>query len=907
MKRNCLKRTGLLLALLMLISLLPLGSLSALAEEPGQEISAAGLSLTLPKPGPTGVSAGEPVPAAASAASGSGFTVQGAWWYEASGAIPASFEAGQAYYAEIILEAAEGASFSSDCTVNIDSAAVSSVELQADGTLRVVTANVTLADEGGYDVWVNGVRVNESNKNDVLGDGTVRYDPSSATLTLKDAKLSSKESKTGALILAQDLDLTVKGSATLESEEAELGIYSLNGSLKLDGKLEIRTGGPALFADKDLSVEGGKISAESSWKDAPCARVKGDITVEKGQLSLTGPGAGILADGSFTLEEEGIVSATATAVDCDSERTQYGLSAESVTVNGGDLTAKGLTGGISTAKSMSVLGGVILAEGQGYGILVSDGALEIGNGAQRVTAEGQEADGAILASSIRLGSLVGVKEPAGGKVGNDGKHITEADGSSIVKRAVIESDATRFTVRFDTLGGPEVASQSVLEGNPARKPADPEFSPFTFEGWYLDPSGSEAPYDFSTPVTRDLTLKARWVAPVMASVKDRDGNADVGGTVSLGGEIYETSLSANVWRDGGPYQVSCRADEGYTFDHWEDGQGKMLPYLETSFSFDVSDGPKIFVAVFMKDTKGFTVTLDANGGEPAFLTTETDGAGKLDLDELALLESAFTREGYDLTGWSLVPGGKPLNVETYAFTKDETIYALWAVRYFTLRFEANGGSETAPQSVAYGHTAYEPDDPVKAGSIFDGWYLDQNLTTPFDFSTPIKKDTTLYAKWEQVVKYTVVSGGGSIYGKTSGNDLAITVRRTPRNGECYQHFTGLRVDNGPLVLGTDYTVEEGSNGGVVVTLKSSYLSTLNSGSHIITITFDDGKASTGLTVKAGAGGGSKRGGSGGDSGDAPQTGDPGMPMLWTGLLFASAMGLGAVVLSGRKLRRAAER
>ena len=35
MKRKSLKRTGLLLALLMLFSLLPAGTLSALAEEPG--------------------------------------------------------------------------------------------------------------------------------------------------------------------------------------------------------------------------------------------------------------------------------------------------------------------------------------------------------------------------------------------------------------------------------------------------------------------------------------------------------------------------------------------------------------------------------------------------------------------------------------------------------------------------------------------------------------------------------------------------------------------------------------------------------------------------------------------------------------------------------------------------------
>ena len=904
MKCKSLKRTGLLLALLMLFSLLPTGTLSALAEEPGQEIASAALSLTLPQPGPTGVAEGQPVPASASAAS-DGFSVQSAQWFTSSGSTPARFEAGEQYYAEILLAPAAGYAFAEGCEVIIDSAAVRSAAPEG-SSLRVVTANITLEGESGlYPVWVAGVRVSEENKNDVLGDGKVRYDPSTATLTLEGATLSSFESRTGAVILAEDLELTVTGSATLEAEDASLGIYSLNGSLKLEGKFTVKTGGAALFADKDLSMEDGVVEAESVWKDAPCLRAKGDVTVKKGQLTVTGPGAGILADGRFTLKEEGVVKATATAIDCDSELTQYGLSAESVVVEGGDLTAKGYTGGIAAAKGLSVITGVVTAEGKIYGILVSEGSLEIQDGIQRVTADGEGEDGAILASSILLGSKVGVKEPVGGKVGNDGKHITEADGSSITKHAVIESDAKYFSVSFDSMGGSAVAGQTVMEGKPAVRPADPGFSPFLFDGWYLDPSGSEEPYDFSTPVTADLTLKARWVATVMVSVKDRDGNTGKGGTVSLGGGSYETSLSTNIWRESGSCQISCKADEGYTFDHWEDGVGKVLPYEETSFSFRSQEGPKVFVAVFMKDEPGYTVTLDANGGKPSSLTIQTDKDGYLDPEELELVEISFTRDGHDLVGWSLTPGGKPLNLETYAFSKDETLYALWSAQYFTVSFETDGGSEVPAQSVAYGKTAYEPDDPYKNGSSFEGWYSDPQLTQPFSFTTPITKDTVLYAKWDQVVKYTVVSGGGAIYGKTSGNELDILVRRTPRDGECFRHFTGVRIDNGPLILGTDYTVAEGATGGTVVTLLPSYLSTLNSGSHIITITFDDGKATTGLTIKAGAGGTGRRGA--GANGDSPDTGDPGSPMLWTGLLLASAMGLGAVALSGRKLRRAAER
>lgn len=908
MKRKCLKRTGLLLALLMLISLLPLGSLSAFAEEPAEPIEEAGLSLTLPQPGPTGAEEGQPVPASVSVLFGMGYSVQSASWFLSSGAVPSSFEAGQSYYAEILLVPAEGFFFPENCPVSVDSAAVNTAALDADGNLRIVTAEVTLTEpfDGFYPVWINGVQVSDDNRSDILQDGRASYDPSAKTLTLNEAEISNLCYPGNALILAEDLDLTVKGSAVLESDFADLGIYSLNASLTLEGDFTIRTGGPALFSDKDLTVEDGKITAESVWPDQPCMKVRGDVTVKKGQLSLTAPGGGILAEGSFTLEEEGVVKATATAIDCDSALTQYGVSAQAIAIKGGDLTAKGLTGGICAAKDLIVSGGVLLAEGQTYGIYVIEGALDIQNSAQRVTAEGKEADGAILASSIRLGSLVGVTEPAGGKVGDDGKHITEADGSSIAGRAVIESSATYFTVSFETYGGPEVSSRKVLEGEPVGKPADPEFSPFTFEGWFLDPADSSAPYDFSAPVTEDLSLKARWTTTVMASVKDSEGTANLGGTVSLGGETYETSLSATVWRDGEGYQASCKADEGYTFDHWEDGLGKMLPYLEPSFPFSVKDGPKIFVAVFMKDAPAVhTVTLDSDGGEPEFLTVETDDQGMLDPEQLAFLGNAFFREGYELTGWSLTPGGKALDVGSYTFTRDETLYALWAPRHYTVSFETNGGSTVPAQSVAFGKTAFQPDDPVKNGNTFGGWYADRELTQAFDFSAPITEDTVIYAKWEQVVKYTVVSGGGSIYGKTSGKELVITVKRTPKDAECFRHFTGVRLDGAALILDSDYTAQEGST---VITLKPGYLSTLNSGSHIVTILFDDGKASTGITVKAGSGGTSKRGGSGSGGGsNAPATGDPGTPMLWAGLLFASAAGLGTMAISGRKLRRAARR
>ena len=62
------------------------------------------------------------------------------------------------------------------------------------------------------------------------------------------------------------------------------------------------------------------------------------------------------------------------------------------------------------------------------------------------------------------------------------------------------------TVSFDPDGGSAVASQTVEYGKTASKPADPKKNGYAFKGWYL----GSTPYDFSTPVTADVTLKAKW-------------------------------------------------------------------------------------------------------------------------------------------------------------------------------------------------------------------------------------------------------------------------------------------------------------------------------------------------------------------------------------------------------------
>lgn len=80
--------------------------------------------------------------------------------------------------------------------------------------------------------------------------------------------------------------------------------------------------------------------------------------------------------------------------------------------------------------------------------------------------------------------------------------------------------------------------------------------------------------------------------------------------------------------------------------------------------------------------------------------------------------------------------------------------------YYTVTFNTMGGSDIASIEILNGKTLSKPSaDPTKEGSIFLGWYADQECKTPYTFGTPVSGDITLYARWAQIeegaTEYTV--------------------------------------------------------------------------------------------------------------------------------------------------------
>lgn len=84
-----------------------------------------------------------------------------------------------------------------------------------------------------------------------------------------------------------------------------------------------------------------------------------------------------------------------------------------------------------------------------------------------------------------------------------------------------------------------------------------------------------------------------------------------------------------------------------------------------------------------------------------------------------------------------------------ASDRDETGLSVKIKGSCTVSFDVNGGTKVEAQKIIKGSKATEPVVPKKGGVWFIRWYEDENLTREFDFDTPIKEDTTLYARWEK--------------------------------------------------------------------------------------------------------------------------------------------------------------
>ncbi len=103
-----------------------------------------------------------------------------------------------------------------------------------------------------------------------------------------------------------------------------------------------------------------------------------------------------------------------------------------------------------------------------------------------------------------------------------------------------------------------------------------------------------------------------------------------------------------------------------------------------------------------------------------------------------------TKENYTFAGW--YNGNEKFDFTTVP-TGDVTLTAKWDINKYTVKFVSDYGNAPTSQNVPYNEPAKDPGELMAEGYTFIGWYADKDHNTKFDFTKPIKRNTTVYAKW----------------------------------------------------------------------------------------------------------------------------------------------------------------
>ena len=143
------------------------------------------------------------------------------------------------------------------------------------------------------------------------------------------------------------------------------------------------------------------------------------------------------------------------------------------------------------------------------------------------------------------------------------------------------------------------------------------------------------------------------------------------------------------------------------------------------------------------------------------------------LEGYTIDEPNLYREGYVLEGWYTdVNNTNRFDFENDSVTSHMTLYANWVPIKPVVTFNVGDGSKVDSQTLAYNSMVTKPKNPTLSGYIFDGWFVDEEYTEQFDFTTTVIKDITLYGKWTRIeFTVTFVTNGGTPVADTSTSIL----------------------------------------------------------------------------------------------------------------------------------------
>ena len=315
-----------------------------------------------------------------------------------------------------------------------------------------------------------------------------------------------------------------------------------------------------------------------------------------------------------------------------------------------------------------------------------------------------------------------------------------------------------YKVSFDVDGVKAYADQSVRENETASNPGTPAKDGYSFAGWY----NGDVKYDFSSKVTGDITLKAKWGYTVTFKADD---------TETINNQYVVVAANGTVSAD----EVMTPKKTNYTFVKWIiDGTSSEFEVGKTPVTKDLTvkaewTASKHTCVVNYADSDYANTVWGMTGDELCFADWEitTELIKKTAETEDNFLGWYYNGKEYlmsNSTEWNstvLIPEG-----DYFAVT------AIWkaGAEYKTVTFK-DSYKTVLTVYVENAKSILPPSDWTltdSEGKI--AVWKKKNETSAYDFDNAINEDITLVADWADKCTVTFTVDGDTYFVDEVGKD-----------------------------------------------------------------------------------------------------------------------------------------
>ena len=224
-------------------------------------------------------------------------------------------------------------------------------------------AKLTITQTGevqNYDLQICGTQVTSDNCGDLSVipgvSGTVRYDPSQKTLTLKNATINAEALCINSLI--DNLTIKVSGTNELNSIDAASICFNVTGTITGDGTLNINSQkNCGIYADQtDLTIENCIVNAKGRWGITGWNGSTEKLLIKNATVTAEGKDGSICDFSSLTLEGCAITQPAG---------AKFDPSQNAIVLNGEKVTSKLVITPQFTVYDLEIVGKKVNSENCG--------------------------------------------------------------------------------------------------------------------------------------------------------------------------------------------------------------------------------------------------------------------------------------------------------------------------------------------------------------------------------------------------------------------------------------------------------------------------------------------------------------------------------------------------------------